>query len=76
MRTPLLVAAPGSPQVVGRCGSICRINVRAHAGVGVAGNQISPLVMRATCLVTPWLLSSASIAPSDAAVFGKVLLSC
>ena len=66
-----LVAAPGSRQVLGRCCSICPINVRAHAGAGVAGNLISPFVMRATCLVTPWLLSITSIAPSDAAVSAR-----
>ena len=66
-----LVAAPGTRHVAGRCCSICWINARAHAGVGGAGNLIPPFVMLATCLVVPWLLSSTSMARSDAAVSAR-----
>ena len=72
----ILVANPGSRHVVGRCCSICRINAHAHAGVGVAGNLIPPFVMLATCLVTPWLFSSTSMVPSDAAVSARFFLGC
>ncbi len=63
----ILVATLGSRHVVGPYCLICPINARVHTGVGVAGNLIWPFVMLPTCLVTPWVLSSTSIAPSDAA---------
>ena len=59
--------------VAGRCCSISRINVRANAGIGVVVGSLKPLlVMLATCLVVPWLLSSTSMAPSDVAVSARL----
>ena len=68
--TPLLVATPGFVKSLG--GAVRSVgSTPAPTGVGVAGNLFSPFVMLATYLVTPWLLSSTSMAPSHAAVSAR-----